>query len=152
MKFKNIIALSLLGICGGTVTTSLANNNYVYAASTNDDYPDITSKFDVNNMNQYDDSDLFTDVSIKKFYVQSISYDKHHNERIIFTNTPESTNYYFTVLQGRKHKKRIAVGDPITIKGQLNGRLEIEKTQANSWFAKKYFGKNAIMVLTASYK
>lgn len=56
------------------------------------------------------------------------------------------------LLQGRKHKKRIAVGDPITIKGQLNGRLEIEKTQANSWFAKKYFGKNAIMVLTDSYK
>ena len=32
MKYKNIIALSLLGICGGTVTTSLANNNYVHAA------------------------------------------------------------------------------------------------------------------------
>lgn len=151
MKLKNVIALSLLGICGGVVTTSANNNNYVYASSKTE-YPNITSKFDVNNMGQYDDSDLFTNVSMKNFYVQSISYDKQHNERIIFTNTPQSNNYYFTVLQGRKHKKRIAVGDSITIKGQLNGRLTLEKSQANSWFAKKFFGKQAIMVLTDSYK
>ena len=42
MKFKNIIALSLLGICGGTVTTSLANNNYVYAAK--DKYKSINKE------------------------------------------------------------------------------------------------------------
>ena len=42
MKFKNIIALSLLGICGGTVTTSLANNNYVYAAK--DKYTSINKE------------------------------------------------------------------------------------------------------------
>ncbi|MBC6911367.1 hypothetical protein DT304_09060, partial [Lactobacillus reuteri] len=42
MKFKNIIAISLLGICGGTVTTSLANNNYVYAAK--DKYKSINKE------------------------------------------------------------------------------------------------------------
>ena len=36
MKFKNVIALSLLGICGGSITTSI-NNNYVYASSKKDD-------------------------------------------------------------------------------------------------------------------
>ena len=42
MKLKNAIALSLLGICGGAVTTAVNTNNYVYAAK--DKYANINKK------------------------------------------------------------------------------------------------------------
>lgn len=151
MKFKNVIALSLLGICGGSITTSI-NNNYVYASSKKDDYPNITSKYDVNNMSQYSDDDLDQYVTMKNFYVQGVSYDKHHLERIVFTNTPQSKDYYFTVLQGNKHHKRVVVGDSITIKGSVGPRQILKKSQANRQFSKSLIGKNMIFVLTDSYK
>mgnify|MGYP003605946570 CR=1 FL=1 len=121
----------------------------VHASSV--DYPDITTKFDVNNMGQYSDGQLSDYVMFKNFYVQSISYDKQHRERIVFTNTPQSKDYYFTVLHG-KHKKRLAVGDSVTIKGQLAGRTRLERDSGNSWFKKSLFGKKMIFVLTDSYK
>ena len=117
-----------------------------------DDYPNIASKYDVNNMSQYSDSDLDQYVTMKNFYVQGISYDKHHHERIVFTNTPQSKDYYFTVLQGNKHHKRLAVGDSVTIKGSVGPRQTLEKTQANKFFSKSLIGKNMIFVLTDSYK
>lgn len=152
MKFKNIIALSLLGICGGYVTSTVCNESYIYAASKNDDYPNITSKYDVNNMSQYSDDDLDQYVTMKKFYVQGVSYDKHHHERIVFTNKPQSKDYYFTVLQGNKHHKRLVVGDSVTIKGSVGPRQTLEKSQANRSFSKSLIGKKMIFVLTDSYK
>lgn len=152
MKFKNIIALSLLGICGGYVTSTVCNESYIYAASKKDDYPNITSKYDVNNMSQYSDDDLDQYVTMKNFYVQGISYDRHHQERIIFTNTPQSKDYYFTVLHGNKHHKHLAVGDSVTIKGAVEPRETLEKSPANKAFDNKFFGKQMIFVLTDSYK
>ena len=116
-----------------------------------DDYPDIGTKYDLSNMKQYSDDQLFDSVTFKNFCVKSISFDRHHNERIVFTNVPESKTYFFTVLRGG-HKKHLAVGDSVTLKGDLNGRVTLEKTQANSWFNKSLFGKDAILVLTDSYK
>ena len=103
-------------------------------------------------MSQYSDDDLDQYVTMKKFYVQGVSYDKHHLERIVFTNTPQSKDYYFTVLQGNKHHKRIVVGDTVTIKGSVGPRQELEKSQANSSFPKSLIGKDMIFVLTDSYK
>lgn len=42
MKLRNAIALSLLGICGGAVTTAVNTNNYVYAAK--DKYANINKE------------------------------------------------------------------------------------------------------------
>ena len=145
IKFLFLASLILL------FTTFAFNSNSTVSASKNN-YPDITTKYDTNNMSQYSDDDMGEYVTMNKFYVQAISYDKHHKERIIFTNTPQSKTYYFTVLQGNKHHKRIAVGDTITVKGMVGTRETIEKTQANSWFAKKFFGQQAFFVLTDSYK
>lgn len=103
-------------------------------------------------MSQYSDDDLDQYVTMKIFYVQGISYDKQHMERIVFTNTPQSKDYYFTVLQGNKHHKRIAVGDSITIKGSVGPRQELENSAANRFFSKSLIGKNMIFVLTDSYK
>lgn len=116
------------------------------------DYPNITTKYDVNNMSQYSDDQLDQTVTMKKFYVQGISYDKQHRERIIFTNTPESTDYYFTVLNGNKHHKKLVVGDTVTIKGAVGPRQNLEKTPANKFFSNKFFGKDMIFVITDSYK
>lgn len=71
---------------------------FINVAYASDDYPDISSKYDVNNMSQYSDDDLDQYVTMKNFYVQGISYDKQHMERIVFTNTPQSKDYYFTVI------------------------------------------------------
>lgn len=125
---------------------------FINVAYASDNYPDISSKYDVNNMSQYSDDDLGQLVTMKNFYVQGISYDKHHKERIVFTNTPQSKDYYFTVLQGNKHHKRIAVGDSITIKGSVGPRQELENSAANRFFSKSLIGKNMIFVLTDSYK
>lgn len=135
------LAVMITMLCAPTI---LANADSI-------DYPDITTKFDVNNMGQYSDGQLSDYVTFKNFYVQSISYDKQHHERIVFTNTPQSKDYYFTALQG-KHKKRLAAGDSVTIKGQLAGRTRLERNPGNSWFKKSLFGKKMILVLTDSYK
>ena len=65
-----------------------------------DGYPDIGTKYDLSNMKQYSDDQLFDSVTFKNFCVKSISFDRHHNERIVFTNVPESKTYFFTVLRG----------------------------------------------------
>ena len=115
-----------------------------------DSYPDISTEYDLSHMGQYSDDQLYDSVMFKNFYVKSVSFDRHHNERIVFTKLPESKTYFFTVLRGG-HKKRLAVGDSVTIKGDLNGRITLEKTEANNWFDKSLFGKSAILVLTDSY-
>lgn len=125
---------------------------FINVAYASDDYPDISSKYDVNNMSQYSDDDLDQYVTMKNFYVQGISYDKQHMERIVFTNTPQSKDYYFTVLQGNKHHKKISVGDSITVKGLVGPRQKLEKSAANRSFSKSLIGKNMIFVLTDSYK
>ena len=99
---------------------------FINVAYASDDYPDISSKYDANNMSQYSDDDLGQLVTMKNFYVQGISYDKHH--------------------------KRIAVGDSITIKGSVGPRQELENSAANRSFSKSLIGKNMIFVLTDSYK
>lgn len=116
------------------------------------DYPNITTKYDVNNMSQYSDDQLDQNVTMKNFYVQGISYDKQHRERIVFTNTPQSTDYYFTVLRGNKYHKKLVVGDTVTIKGSVGPRQTLEKTPANKFFSNKFIGKKMILVLTDSYK
>lgn len=123
------------------------------SAFADSEYPDITTKYDVNNMSQYSDSQLDQCVTMKNFYVQGISYDKHHHERIVFTNTPQSKDYYFTVLHGNKHHKKLAVGDAVTIKGSVGPRQVLEKgSPANKFFSNNLFGKKMIFVLTDSYK
>lgn len=148
MKKTKLILATLL-VCsslGIEVGLTPANVN----AKSN--YPNISRKFDTDNMNQYSNSDLFADVTLKNFYVQTISYDKHHVERAIITDNPQSKDYYLVVLNSSKHNKKMAVGDSITIKGQLNGRTTIDKSPANSWFAHEYIGKKAILVLPDSYR
>lgn len=122
------------------------------ADSNDDDAPDITTKYDINNMDQYSDDDLGEYVTINKFYVKAVSYDKHHKKRIIFTNTPQSDTYFFTVLNGNKHNKKIKVGKKVTIKGTVFSKQSIEKTQANRGFGSNFYGKQAFFVLTDSYK
>lgn len=144
---KHILVLCLTIL----FTTAIFSCSH-YVSANQDDYPDITTKYDVDNMSQYSNDDMGEYVTMNHFYVQSVSYDKHHKERIIFTNTPQSTDYYMTVLKGNKHHKKLAVGDSVTIKGMVGTRQTIENTQANSWFSHKFFGKQAFFVLTDSYK
>lgn len=122
------------------------------SALADSDYPDITTKYDVNDMSQYSDDQLDQYVTMKKFYVQGVSYDRHHLERIVFTNTPTSKDYYFTVLNGNKHHKKIYVGDKVTIKGSVGPRQSLEHSSANKSFPNKFFGKKMIFVLTDKYK
>lgn len=50
-----------------------------------------------------------------------------------------------------KHKK-ISVGQKITVKGQLNGRLTIPDDKYNRHLQSNVLNKNATMVLVKSYK
>ncbi len=141
-----------LGIIAAICLFAGTSFNQVASAKGND-YPDITTKYDTNNMSQYSDDQLDQYVTMKKFYVQGISYDKQHRERIVFTNQPDSKDYYFTVLKGNKHHKKLVVGDQVTIKGSVGPRQTLEKSSpANKFFDNKFFGKQMIFVLTDSYK
>lgn len=144
-KLKYLGALLVLGF---TIGLSIPSSSY----AKDSDYPDISTKYDTNNMSQYSDDDLDQYVTMKKFYVQGVSYDKQHRERIVFTNKPQSKDYYFTVLKGNKHHKRVVVGDSVTIKGGVGPRETLEKSPANRNFPNALFGKKMIFVLTDSYK
>lgn len=149
MKKSKVIILTFATMLLMFVGISFSQN----ASADDSDYPNITTKYDINNMSQYSDDQLDQNVTMKKFYVQGISYDKHHKERIVFTNTPQSKDYYFTVLNGNKHHKKLVVGDSVTIKGALGPRQTLEKdSPANKFFSNNLFGKDMIFVITDSYK
>lgn len=114
-----------------------------------DDEPNITTKFDVTNMSQYSDSQLEDAVSISKFYVKDLGKDKMGQYHMLLTPTKNS-NQYFLVVTNKKKKLRI--GQKVSLQGQLNGRGKINHNQIASGISRAYANKKVVLYLADSYK
>lgn len=118
-------------------------------SSDSSEYPSITTKFDVDNMSKYNEEDLFESVTLKNFYVIGLTTDHVHQYRMVLVPKPSSNQYFY--MTAKKHKK-IQVGQKTTIKGELNGRLEIPNDEWNKNFPSQVLNKQSTMVLVDSYK
>ena len=126
----------ILGTVMISITLLIGN---IHSSSTS--YPNITTKFNVD--------DLFASVTLKKFYVIGVTTDNVNQYRLVLTPKPNSNQYFYMTTS--KHKK-ISVGQKITVKGQLNGRLTIPDDKYNRHLQSNVLNKNATMVLVKSYK
>lgn len=109
---------------------------------SSDEYPDIATKFDINNMSQYSDSDLFAGVTLKNFYVKSLGADSMKQYHLLLTPEENSDQYFLVVT---KSKKRIAIGDTVTVECGLNGSSKVNNAQINSGIDNEYLGKDVIL-------
>ena len=134
----------ILGTVMISITLLIGN---IYSSSTS--YPNITTKFNVDKMSSYNEDDLFASVTLKKFYVIGVTTDNVNQYRLVLTPKPNSNQYFYMTTS--KHKK-ISVGQKITVKGQLNGRLTIPDDKYNRHLQSNVLNKNATMVLVKSYK
>lgn len=155
-KFNKIMisSLSIVLLCSGLSNfLGLSSNIQTVYASTakiskkklqpSDDYPDINSKFDVNNMNQYSDDDLFTGVLMKNFYIKDIGGDKMKQYHILLTPNKKSKSYFLAVT---KSKKRLIINKKITVTAILQSHTKINSNQINSGISSKYYNKKAILI------
>lgn len=143
---KKVLIKRILLIVAVLFSGLLLFNNHIQASSK---YPDITTKFDVNKMSNYSEDDLFGNVTLKRFYVLGVSYDHVKQYRLVLVPKPTSNQYFY--MTADKHKK-VHVGQRITVKGQLNGRLQIPDDKWNKYFPSKALNENSTMVLVNSYK
>lgn len=134
----------ILGTVMISITLLIGN---IHSSSTS--YPNITTKFNVDKMSSYNEDNLFTSVTLKKFYVIGVTTDNVNQYRLVLTPKPNSNQYFYMTTS--KHKK-ISVGQKITVKGQLNGRLTIPDDKYNRQLPSNVLNKNATMVLVKSYK
>lgn len=134
----------ILGTVMISITFLIGN---IHSSSTS--YPNITTKFNVDKMSSYNEDDLFASVTLKKFYVIGATTDNVNQYRLVLTPKPNSNQYFYMTTS--KHKK-INVGQKITVKGQLNGRLTIPDDKYNRQLPSNVLNKNATMVLVKSYK
>lgn len=134
----------ILGTVMISITFLIGN---IHSSSTS--YPNITTKFNVDKMSDYDEDDLFTSVTLKKFYVIGVTTDNVNQYCLVLTPKPSSNQYFYMTTS--KHKK-ISVGQKITVKGQLNGRVTIPDDKYNRHFPPNVLNKTATMVLVKSYK
>lgn len=121
-----------------------SNSNTDNSQNTSSDYPDITSKFDINNMSQYSDDDLFVGVTLKNFYVKSVGADSMGQYHLLLTPDQSSDQYFLVVT---KSKNRIAIGDKVTVECGLNGKGTVNNSQIKSGIDSEFSGKNVILTL-----
>ncbi|MBB1108932.1 hypothetical protein H5S11_00245 [Limosilactobacillus sp. pH52_RY] len=98
-------------------------------------------------MSSYSEDDLFTNLTLKRFYVIGVGKDHVHQYRLVLVPKSNSDQYFYMTTD--RHKK-IKVGQRITIKGQLNDRLSIPNNKWNKTFPSKVLGQDSTMVLVKS--
>lgn len=122
---------------------------FSFGAVSADDEPNITTQFDVTNMSQYSDDQLEKAVSIKKFYIKDLGKAQRGQYHILLTPNKNSDQYFLVVTD---KKKKLHVGQKISLEGQLNGRGKINHNQIASGISRAYANKPAILYLADSYK
>lgn len=137
MKKKLILLGAVLGL---TFSSGLA---------LADSEPNITTKYDVTNMSQYSDSQLTEAVSLKKFYVKDLGADKMGDYHILLTPAKNSDQYFLVVTE---KKKKLHVGQKISLQGMLNGRGTINHNQVASGISSAYANEKVVMYQADSYK
>lgn len=151
-KFNLILASVLIlgGFASTTIFTLDNNIQTVVAAKTvkklkpNSKYPNIKSKYDIKDMSQYTDDDLFDAVTLNKFYVKDWGYNSYMGDRhLLLTPTKKSKQYFLVVTK----TKKVFKGDRITVQGSLNGPSHVNQAQIKVGMQKKYLNKPDTLVL-----
>lgn len=152
-KYKKILITGMAILASTTASLETISAINVYASndtrtvkklSPNSDYPNIKSKFDVTNMTQYSDDDLFGAVTLNKFYVKSVGADPMKQYHVLLTPTKHSSQYFLLVT---KSKKKIRLHDKLTAQVALNGSSKINDAQINSGISESYSGKHVILTM-----
>lgn len=129
----------------GTLLGMIFSAGTIYA----DGEPNITTQFDVSNMNQYSDNQLEEAVSINKFYIKDLGKDHMGQYHMLLTPTKHSDQYFLVVTD---KKKTLHIGQKVNLEGQLNGRGKINHNQIASGISRIYANKSVILYLADSYK
>ena len=128
--------------------TKSANSTSHSESSSGNQYKDINSLFDVNDMSKYSDDDLFaSDVILPNFYVKDIGADKMGEYHLLLTPTEKSEQEFLAV---GKTKQKISVGSTISIKGTISGRGTINQNQINVGINEKYINNKVILLKISS--
>ena len=85
-----------------------------------DKSPDIRTQFDVNNMQQYSNADLTTQITLTHFYVKDVHKDKLGDYHYLLVPTQGSTQYFLMVSDSKVKKAK--VGHTVSLSGILNGK------------------------------
>lgn len=124
-------------------------NSTSHSESSNDNqYKDINSLFDVNDMSKYSDDDLFaSNVILPNFYVKDIGADKMGEYHLLLTPTENSQHEFLAVGEA---KQKIRVESTISIKGTITGYRAVNQTQINVRIDEKYINNKVILLKNSS--
>lgn len=151
MKLKKILVTCLALLVGIIALNSFTSQSVkaddvkvVKKISPNNDYPDIKTKLDVNNMSQYSDDgsdkSLFLGYTLTKFYIKDVKakyLEFDHGNRIyqIVIAPKKSSNQLFLI--SGEFKKKLKLKKKITVQCDLNGWGTLSKNQSRSYSGKK---------------
>jgi len=117
-------------------------------------YPDIKTKLDISNMQQYSDNDLASPkvnhVTLKKFYVKYVSYDRDKSTNLLLTPNKKSDQYFFSHIDS---KVKTRTGNKITIQGNLLGNSKTSQgSNGYGYITKRYVNKPDTLINTSKIK
>lgn len=152
-KYNKLLITGMAILMSATASLETISTINVYASndtktvkklSPNSDYPNIKSKFDITNMSQYSDDDLFGAVTLNKFYVKDVGADSMKQYHVLLTPTKHSSQYFLLVT---KFKKKIRLHNKLTAQVALNGSSKINDAQINSGISESYLDKHVILTM-----
>lgn len=113
-------------------------------SATSTEKPDISTLFDVKNMNQYTSAELTGKaVSLHNFHIVDSGKDKLGEYHYLLS--PKDSNALFLVVTDKKIQPD--QDDQITLDGSLNGIGSINSNQIRSGISRMYEGKDAVLFL-----
>ncbi len=113
-------------------------------SATSTEKPDISTLFDVKNMNQYTSAELTGKaVSLHNFHIVDSGKDKLGEYHYLLS--PKDSNALFLVVTDKKLQPD--QDDQITLDGSLNGIGSINSNQIRSGISRMYEGKDAVLFL-----
>lgn len=113
-------------------------------SATSTENPDISTLFDVKNMDQYTSAELTGKaVSLHNFHIVDSGKDKLGEYHYLLS--PKDSNALFLVVTDKKLQPD--QDDQITLDGSLNGIGSINSNQIRSGISRMYEGKDAVLFL-----
>lgn len=161
MKYRKIFIIGLILLMSINISTLLSSQNVkadnvkvVKKLKSSSNYPDIKTKLDISNMQQYSDNDLASPkvnhVTLKKFYVKYVSYDRDKSTNLLLTPNKKSDQYFFSHIDS---KVKTRIGNKVTIQGNLLGNSKISKgSNGYGHITKRYVNKPDTLINTSKIK
>lgn len=104
------------------------------SSTSESEYPDIASKFDLDNLTKYSDADLFSPVTLNEFFVADVAADNFHEYHLLLT--PKGGTQEFLAIG--KSDKKITLGSTISLQGMLNGWGTVNENQIKNGISDQY--------------